>query len=103
MPIKIYVVNAPMKGSIYVGRPTCLGNPWKMGSEKDRHEVCDLYDNWLRRKIVEKDKEILSALDKLDTVLRKSGYLILQCHCAPKRCHADSIKKILEERWNVRR
>ncbi len=33
---------------LYAGRPTVFGNPWVLGPDGTRDEVCDRYDTWLR-------------------------------------------------------
>lgn len=64
----------------YVGRNTQWGNPYIIGVDGDRDEVCDLFLEY--------------AINKNSTnpnwlkPLRGSD---LVCHCKPKRCHADTL------------
>lgn len=81
-------------GAVYVGRPHPLGNPYPL-YDNNRNEVCDRYDAWLRKRIKENDGDVLEALRTLQEHARNRP-LILGCYCAPKRCHADSIKRVLE-------
>ena len=81
----------------YVGRPTALGNPFVARNESERDHVCDQYERWLRKKIAEKDPAVCAALNALYKKA-KAGPITLVCWCAPRRCHADSIKRVLEEK-----
>ena len=73
--------------TIYVGRPTKWGNPFKMRVEDDRGIVIWYYEDWLRKKLVE-DPTFLDELKGKD----------LACWCPlDKSCHADVILKIIEE------
>lgn len=85
------------KGAISVARPTPLGNPFVMRTEADRIHVCLSYEIWLNEKIEHKHFKVIEALFKL-LVLSKERDITLGCYCAPKACHAESIKRVLEER-----
>ena len=51
--------------TIYVGRPTKWGNPFKMRVEDDRGIVIWYYEDWLRKKLVE-DPTFLDELKGKD-------------------------------------
>jgi hypothetical protein len=61
--------------AVYVGRGTPWGNPFVIGKDGDRDEVCDRFE-----------REVLPALD-VGPLVGKD----LVCWCAPKRCHADAL------------
>lgn len=61
--------------AVYIGRGSPYGNPFVLGRDGDRDEVCDRFE-----------AEILPALDV--TALAGKD---LVCFCAPKRCHGDAI------------
>lgn len=61
--------------NIYCGRGSMWGNPFVLGTDGDRDEVCDRFE-----------KEILPDLDL--TQLRGMN---LVCFCAPLRCHCDAL------------
>mgnify|MGYP001600842347 CR=1 FL=1 len=63
------------QGSVYIGRGTRWGNPFKIGVDGDRVEVCDRFE-----------KEVLPTLDVSEL---KGKDLV--CFCAPHRCHGDAI------------
>lgn len=79
---------AESKGlAVRVDRGTRYGNPFILGEDGDRDEVCDLYESaYLPHK-----KGIASRCGEL------SGR-VLVCHCYPERCHADSLVQLVCER-----
>ena len=87
------------KGDVgeYIARPSPLGNPFYMSSEAERDSVCDRYEAWLDRKIAENDVLVMSELSRLMAIHQKTGELTLVCWCAPRRCHGDVIKAVLEQ------
>lgn len=96
----ITVVNkrATSKGE-YIGRPSPLGNPFKIksaGGPYERGETIPLYERWLRDKIAAKDPAVCAEMNRLYK-LAKRGDLQLVCWCAPLACHGDVVKKILDE------
>lgn len=62
-------------GAVYCGRGSPYGNPFIIGRDGDRDQVCDRYE-----------AEILPRLD-LGPLRGKD----LVCFCAPKRCHCDAL------------
>lgn len=72
--------------TVYVGRPTKWGNPWKVGVDGDLHEVLQMYKNWLGARL---------SFDPhfLDPLIGKD----LACFCPLSQpCHADIILAKLE-------
>lgn len=61
--------------AVYIGRGSPWGNPFKIGRDGSRDEVCDRFE-----------LEVLPTLD-LEPLRGKD----LVCFCAPLRCHGDSI------------
>lgn len=76
---------AESKGKVCrVDRGTLYGNPFVLGGDGNRDEVCDNYENHYLPHKPSILKEIRSLKGK-----------VLVCHCYPQRCHAESlIKKI---------
>lgn len=68
-------------GCIYVGRPTCWGNPFVIGSDGTREEV------------IQKFRDSLSKEDHIE-IRRTLWGRSLTCWCAPKACHADVLLEI---------
>ncbi len=63
--------------TVYCGRGSLYGNPFRIGVHGNRDTVCDRFE-----------EEILPNLDV--SALRGKD---LVCFCAPLRCHCDAILK----------
>lgn len=68
--------------AVRIDRSTRYGNPFVLGDDGDRDEVCDAYEqHYLPHKP--------SITDRIE-----AGELngkVLVCHCYPQRCHGDSL------------
>jgi len=88
---------------IRVDRQSPLGNPFYMKDESKRNDVCDKYTTWLddaiyMNTISGNNQKVVDELVRLIDIYRQYGKLNLFCWCAPKRCHAETIKeKILNQ------
>lgn len=82
---------------VYIGRPSVLGNPYAIGKHGTRDEVCELYAAWLADKVAAKDRKVVGELNRI-WKKAKVGKVYLVCWCAPKRCHGDEIKKLIESK-----
>jgi Domain of unknown function (DUF4326) len=87
----------------YVGRPSALGNPFKLEHESQRDAVIQQYETWLQDQIKARDARVCHELNRLYGIARDQGVLELTCWCAPKRCHANVIRNILLEALKERR
>jgi hypothetical protein len=67
------------QADVYIGRGSPWGNPFKIGTDGDRDEVCDRFE-----------REVLPTLD-VEPLRGKN----LVCFCAPQRCHGDAILRKL--------
>jgi len=68
--------------AVEIGRHTIYGNPFRLGEDGSRDEVCDAYrDHYLPFKP--------SIKRKLDDLRGK----VLICSCYPDRCHGESLIK----------
>lgn len=67
--------------AVYVGRGSPWGNPFRIGPDGNRDQVCDRFE-----------REVLPTLD-LSALRGKS----LVCFCAPLRCHADALLRAANE------
>ncbi len=81
---QVYNLNSPIcpEDAVYCGRGSPYGNPFVIGKDGDRDQVCDRFD-----------AEILPSLDV--TPLKGKN---LKCFCKPLRCHCDSILKKANEK-----
>lgn len=81
---------------VYVGRPTPLGNPFKVKPHGpyERDETIKLYRRWLAERVLgdvdTPQRRMLQAL------AAETQPLELACWCAPRACHADVIKSAIE-------
>jgi len=80
---------------VRVDRKSVLGNKFIMHNENERDIVCDKYNEWLEDNVINNDN-VRKEMVKLYKMYKKYGKLRLFCWCAPKRCHAESIKNMLE-------
>lgn len=78
--------------AIYIGRGSKWGNPYEMGKDGNRDEVCDKYDRYLEEQI----KTGKFTLEELASLHNKD----LVCYCHPKRCHGHSLEKAAKWAWN---
>jgi hypothetical protein len=62
-------------GAVYCGRGSPWGNPFVIGRDGTRDEVCDRYE-----------REVLPGL-YLEPLRGRN----LVCFCAPQRCHCDAL------------
>jgi hypothetical protein len=83
---------------VRVDRQSPLGNPFPMKTEAQRDMVCDQYDEWFRKMVIGKQNPAaVKEMCRLISILKEHGKIRLFCWCAPKRCHAETIKRWLEE------
>ena len=77
--------------TVYVGRPSKWGNPYRICDGYGTEGAIERYALWLSNKLRE-DPHFLDELRSKD----------LACWCPlDKPCHADVILKILEEQYNA--
>jgi hypothetical protein len=80
---------------VYIGRPSLLGNPFKMSSEADRETVVAQYRKWLLPEI-QRDGKVQRAVLKILEDVQQDKEVNLVCWCAPQPCHGDVIKEVIE-------
>jgi len=99
-------IDKPENNDIYIGRGSPLGNPFThMDVSKtlakykceDRDDCIQKYEDYLREKILTKDRTICQELNRIYLLAKKQD-VNLVCFCKPRSCHGDIIKKILEEK-----
>lgn len=83
---------------VYVGRPTALGNPFKVGVHGSRDEVVEKYRKWLEEAMEGDNPAMLMFTVMFDELVR-DGEMTLICWCAPLACHAEVIKDFLRQAW----
>jgi len=81
----------------YVGGSP-LGNPFLLkdpNNDIDRNKVCDEYEQWILDKIKNNDVKVTNELQRIRELHEIHNKVYLQCFCTPKRCHGETIIKIL--------
>lgn len=80
-----YVVHCKkQKYDVYIGRPYKWGNPFEIGKDGTREEVCQKYKDWITQG---DGKYLLNDLHELKDK-------ILGCWCHPKQCHGDILHEL---------
>lgn len=77
---------------VRIDRKTKWGNPFVMGRDGDRDTVCEKYRHWLHN-------EIRAGRVTLEDLAALKGKR-LGCHCAPRRCHGDTLSAAAD--WATR-
>jgi hypothetical protein len=91
--MSIYIINLRVRNhhdAIFIGRPSPLGNPYRVGIDGDRQQVIRLYRRWLWDHIRSRDA-VYDELIRLAVLYNDSGSLTLSCFCHPLHCHGDVI------------
>ena len=74
-------------GTIYVGRPTRWGNPYRLTAERNREEALFLYRQWLKH-VLENNPRFLDPLSQATA---------LACWCKlTEACHADILLEYIK-------
>lgn len=81
----------------YVGRPSPLGNIFPVSPSRSRDVAIQQYDAWLTTRLLDPESVQSAVIRQLTRLARKED-VALVCWCAPRPCHADVIKRIIEER-----
>jgi hypothetical protein len=87
---------------MYVDRRSPVGNPYEMKEYRERFKteqatrdyVCDKFDKEFHRLMEITFFE--AYMRSLFRIYKRHGKLRLWCWCAPKRCHAQTIKHYIE-------
>jgi hypothetical protein len=88
--MKTSVVNRSIHPfDVYIGRGSKWGNPFIIGKDGDRDEVCDKYEKWFW-----KQKNLFLSISELKG--KRLG-----CFCKPKRCHGDFLAKLADEELDM--
>ena len=96
--LKIRVARKGQAQGFYAGRPTPLGNPYRLIKEEEREQVAARYATWLEHQVRRGNPEVIRALDELYRALKHRGHITLLCFCAPRRCHGEIIAEHLKKR-----
>lgn len=83
---------------VYIGRPSLIGNPFRIGAHGTREQVIARYREWLWQQI-EQQGEVYRELCRLADEARDSD-LTLICWCKEQGrevgCHGDIVRAALD-------
>lgn len=85
------------KYTVYIGRGSIFGNPFRIGKDGTRNEVIAKYNEHIYDIMYDADGD-MTELGKAIYSLPSNA--ILGCYCHPKACHGDIIVKIWGELHN---
>lgn len=91
----------------YIGRPSILGNPFKVTKNQSRSVAIYRYSSWMVDVINDEGigsvdhPQIMKELDRLFSILVQNQKLNLICHCSPKACHGEIIKQLLLNKYHT--
>ena len=74
--------------SVYIGRPSVLGNPFVIGRDGDRATVIAKHRRWLWEEIQRGTGPVFEELLRL-AKLAQTDDLVLSCWCMPQPCHGE--------------
>ena len=97
--ITIGRVTKPKAGvvNIRIDRQTPVGNPFPVNkAHSNRDEVCDKYEEWFKAQMTNKKSPVYKEIVRIYLIAKEQD-VNLQCWCAPKRCHGDTIKAFLDK------
>ena len=72
--------------TILVDRSSDWGNPFVMHTESNRDYVCDMFIKYANWRL---------SIDPLWLKPLKDKNLV--CHCVPKRCHAETLRRLAND------
>jgi len=80
-------------------RPTVLGNPYPIDDNNTREDVLELYEYWLQEKLLNEASQQSIEINRIINLIRLNPdiTILLECCCAPFKCHGDIIKNIIME------
>lgn len=85
--------------TIYVGRPSILGNPFTIEGKQTRTSVLKNYERWLDWKIQNSDPTVCGELERIaELVMDNTDKPVnLVCWCSPLPCHGDVLKRVIDK------
>jgi hypothetical protein len=92
-------VNQDIEGAvnIRIDRSSILGNPWPMTNESLRFRVCSEFQAHMEWS-VNREGPFRDEMLRIYALAKAGKNVNLQCWCAPKRCHGNSIKNLLDRK-----
>jgi len=76
---------------VYVGRPSVLGNPFRVSAALPQGKAAAAYGPYLDKHLSE-DGEIALEIERLALRVRAGEKIAVICWCSPLPCHGDHIR-----------
>lgn len=92
-PIRIENAHTYKGDGFKVGRPSPLGNPFKIDAKTSRAKAISQYREWFLTQLETDDNPTTKAFLALVHHYREYKELTLICWCAPLQCHAEVIRE----------
>ena len=84
---------------VYIGRsskqPSVLGNPFVINASRTREEACEQYEEYLMDKMNQGDREVLTELNRIGSILLSGKDVLLRCYCKNRLCHGEFIEEVI--------
>jgi hypothetical protein len=91
----IVVVNSKKEqAGAYIGRPSVLGNPYRLGPGHTRQHVVDAYRLWLRAQW-RAGGAVKEEILRLARLAKAQQGLTLRCWCTPLAYHGDVVAEAI--------
>lgn len=81
--------------NVYCGRGSVFGNPYPISDNASRDEVCDKYEEYFKVEANKPNSALRNGMLELLRLHTSGVNINLQCYCAGKRCHCETIKRSL--------
>lgn len=82
---------------VNVMRPNILGNPFPIAGRNTREFVIREFDRYLLAKMEDENSPQYREINRLRGLHKVGMSVGLVCCCTPLPCHADVIKRMIEE------
>jgi hypothetical protein len=84
---------------IMIDRHTIFGNPFVIGKDGTREEVCYKHLSWLAEWFLNRKEITIGKFS--NKIVFENLHLIkdknIACWCKPKQCHGDTLAKLADE------
>lgn len=85
----------------YIGRPSLLGNPFKITEGQTREKCIERYSYYIKNLIEKREEHVMKELESIFAGLVATGRVDLLCWCAPEPCHGDVIRRLIQNRYHT--
>lgn len=107
MEINVRNKNTYIGKGEFIGRPSPLGNPFRITKSRSRRTAISMYAEYITDAIMNEGhasvhhEEIISELNHIFKILIDNQKINLICYCTPLECHGDIIKQLLLNKYHA--